>query len=59
MPYTDSNCGNIFSFWYRLFGIYMHLNPSKIIYGVDTFFEKEENEKIGILLYKTFETSRS
>ena len=58
-PYTDSNYGNIFSFWDRLFGTHMHLNPSKIIYGVDTFFEKEENEKIGNLLYRPFEKSRS
>jgi sterol desaturase/sphingolipid hydroxylase (fatty acid hydroxylase superfamily) len=59
MPYTDSNFGNIFSFWDRFFGTYMHLNPKKIIYGVDKFFIKEENEKITKLLYRPFEKSRS
>ncbi len=59
MPYTDSNYGNIFSVWDRLFGTHMNLEPSKIIYGVDTFFEKEKNEKINSLLYRPFEKSRS
>ena len=59
MPYTDSNYGNIFSVWDRLFGTHMNLEPSKIIYGVDTFFEKEENEKINSLLYRPFEKSKS
>ena len=55
MPYTDSNYGNIFSVWDRLFRTHMHLDSSKIIYGVDTFFDKEENEKINSLLYRPFE----
>lgn len=55
MPYTDSNYGNIFSFWDRLFGTHKHLDPSKIVYGVDTFFDKEKNEKINELLYRPFE----
>jgi len=59
MPYTDSNYGNIFSVWDRLFGTHMNLEPSKIIYGVDTFFDKEENEKINSLLYRPFEKSRT
>lgn len=59
MPYTDSNYGNIFSVWDRLFGTHMNLEPSKIIYGVDTFFDKEENEKINSLLYRPFEKSRA
>ena len=43
LPLTDTNYGNIFSFWDRLFGTFKTLNPSKIIYGVDTFFNEEEN----------------
>lgn len=58
MPYTDSNYGNIFSIWDRLFGTHMNLEPSKIVYGVDTFFDKEENEKINSLLYRPFEKSK-
>ena len=30
LPYTDSNYGNIFSIWDRLFGTYMELNLSLI-----------------------------
>ena len=55
MPYTDSNYGNIFSFWDRLFGTHKQLDPSKIVYGVDTFFDKEKNEKINELLNRPFE----
>ena len=55
MPYTDSNYGNIFSFWDRLFGTHKHLDPSKIVYGVDTFFDEEKNEKINELLNRPFE----
>ena len=58
MPYTDSNYGNIFSFWDRLFGTFKSLNPSKIIYGVDTFFNEKENESIKSLLLRPFEESR-
>ena len=59
MQFLDSNYGNIFSFWDRLFGTHMSLEPSKIIYGVDTFFNKEENQKINSLLYRPFEKPKS
>ena len=59
MPYTDSNYGNIFSFWDRVFGTFKSLNPSKIIYGVDTFFNEKENESIKSLLLRPFEESRA
>ncbi|RCL66806.1 MAG: fatty acid hydroxylase family protein [Cryomorphaceae bacterium] len=59
MPYTDSNYGNIFSFWDRLFGTFKTLNPSKIIYGVDTFFNEKENRSIKNLLYRPFEKSKA
>lgn len=35
-PYTDSNFGNIFSFWDRLFGTYRALPQADIEYGIDT-----------------------
>lgn len=59
MPYTDSNYGNIFSFWDHLLGTFKKLNPTKIIYGVDTFFNKKDNESIKSLLYRPFEKSKS
>ena len=59
LPYTDSNYGNIFSFWDRLFGTFTFLNPSKIIYGVDTYFDEKENQSISSLLYRPFEKHKS
>ena len=34
-PWTDSNYGNIFSFWDRIFGTLVYDDPSKIRYGLD------------------------
>lgn len=58
LPYTDSNYGNIFSFWDRLFGTYLFFDRDKIVYGVDTFFNQEENGKIGVLLKQPFHRYR-
>ncbi len=49
-PYTDSNYGNIFSIWDRVFGTYMDLERSQIKYGIDTYMDPIENEHIGPLL---------
>lgn len=58
LPYTDSNYGNIFSIWDRLFGTFMKLDRDKIVYGVDTFFNAEENGKIKVLLKQPFHKYR-
>ncbi len=58
LPYTDSNYGNIFSIWDRLFGTYMNLNPEKIVYGVDTFPDEKENSSISGLLKQPFHKYR-
>ena len=55
LPYTDSNYGNIFSIWDRLFGTYMYMNREDIVYGVDVFFDEENNSKIGHLLKQPFQ----
>ncbi len=34
-PWTDTNFGNIFSFWDRLFGTFVYDDPKKIKYGLD------------------------
>ncbi|WP_299120605.1 sterol desaturase family protein [uncultured Tenacibaculum sp.] len=54
LPYTDSNYGNIFSIWDRLFGTYMELDREKIIYGVDTFPDEEKNSSLKELLKQPF-----
>ena len=58
LPYTDSNYGNIFSIWDRLFGTYMYLEPEKITYGVDTFPDEKENSSIVGLLKQPFHKYR-
>ena len=55
LPYTDSNYGNIFAIWDRLFGTYMHLDAARIVYGVDVFPNEEENSRVGSLLKQPFQ----
>ncbi|WP_372938080.1 sterol desaturase family protein [Seonamhaeicola sp.] len=55
LPYTDSNYGNIFSVWDRLFGTFMKLDTSKIIYGVDVFPDEKKNTHIAELLKQPFQ----
>lgn len=55
LPHTDSNYGNIFSIWDRIFGTYTELDKKDIIYGVDTDFDEIKNSKILSLLYKPFD----
>jgi len=58
LPYTDSNYGNIFSIWDRLFGTYMSMNPEDIVYGVDTFPDEKENSSVKGLLKQPFHKYR-
>ena len=55
LPYTDSNYGNIFSVWDRLFGTFMYMDREKLIYGVDVFPDEIANGKIGELLKQPFQ----
>jgi len=45
-PWTDSNYGNIFSVWDRLFGTFVYDDPSKITYGLDVL-DPSKDEKVG------------
>lgn len=58
LPYTDSNYGNIFSIWDRLFGTYMELDRESIVYGVDTFPDRKENSSVAGLLKQPFHKYR-
>jgi len=58
LPYTDSNYGNIFSIWDRLFGTFMILDREKIVYGVDTFPDEVANGNIKVLLKQPFHKYR-
>ena len=55
LPFTDSNFGNIFSIWDRLFGTYKAFSREKLVYGVDVFFDEDANGKIGALLKQPFQ----
>ncbi|CAM1371257.1 sterol desaturase family protein [Tenacibaculum xiamenense] len=58
LPYTDSNYGNIFSIWDRLFGTYMEMDREEIVYGVDTFPDEVKNSSLLELLKQPFQGYR-
>lgn len=58
LPYTDSNYGNIFSLWDRLFGTYRTIKNEDIVYGVDTFPDEKENSSVWGLLKQPFHKYR-
>jgi hypothetical protein len=59
-PLTDSNYGNIFAFWDRLFGTYRKVEDTKsLTYGIDTHIEAEENNNLSNLLLIPFQPYRN
>ena len=58
LPYTDSNYGNIFSLWDRLFGTFRKFDRDAIVYGVDTFPDEVENSNLKSLLKQPFHRYR-
>ena len=58
-PYTDSNYGNIFPIWDRLFGTYKRMKGNELIYGIDTHMQPRENAHLGNLLKVPFQQYRS
>lgn len=55
LPLTDSNYGNIFSFWDRIFGTYSEVkNQKSILYGIDTHMNKKESNSLSDLLLIPF-----
>ena len=58
LPYTDSNYGNIFSIWDRVFGTFMTLDRDKLVYGIDTYMDEGENAHITPLLKIPFQAYR-
>ncbi|MBS1918070.1 MAG: sterol desaturase family protein [Bacteroidetes bacterium] len=50
-PLTDTNYGNIFSFWDRIFRTFVSVKDTKALqYGIDTYMKEEENNRIKKLL---------
>lgn len=58
-PLTDTNYGNIFSFWDRIFGTFAQVDDTKELkYGIDTHMEAAENDNMGNLLKIPFQPYR-
>ncbi len=58
-PLTDTNYGNIFSFWDRIFGTYVYVKDIKSLqYGIDIYMKEEENNRIKKLLQIPFDEYR-
>lgn len=55
LPFTDSNYGNIFSIWDRLFGTFTKLSNDKIVYGIDTYRNTEHTNSVKKMLKIPFE----
>lgn len=41
-PYTDCNYGDVLSIWDRLFGTFKRLPANQLVFGVDSFMDKEQ-----------------
>lgn len=54
MPYSDTNYGNIFSFWDRIFRTFKRVDNSKLVYGCDTYMGDKEANDIGMMLKLPF-----
>jgi sterol desaturase/sphingolipid hydroxylase (fatty acid hydroxylase superfamily) len=58
-PLTDTNYGNIFSVWDRIFGTYASVEDTKSLqYGIDTHMLPDENDRLGNLLSIPFQKYR-
>ncbi|MDA1028590.1 MAG: sterol desaturase family protein [Bacteroidetes bacterium] len=59
-PLTDTNYGNIFAFWDRIFQTFAEVDhPSKLTYGIDTHMEAAENDNLANLMAIPFQVYRA
>ena len=59
-PLTDTNYGNIFALWDRLFGTFAYVpDTQSLVYGIDTHMEASENDHLGNLLRIPFRRYRT
>ncbi|WP_461125453.1 sterol desaturase family protein [Spirosoma aerophilum] len=58
LPVTNTNYGNIFPYWDRLFGTYHEMAGKDIQYGIDTHPDPNEHSRIGNLLKMPFQKYR-
>ena len=58
-PYTDTNYGNIFSFWDHIFGTAVYeKNMDSLVYGLDTHMKENDHSSIKGLLMIPFQPQR-
>jgi sterol desaturase/sphingolipid hydroxylase (fatty acid hydroxylase superfamily) len=57
-PYSDTNYGNIFSLWDRIFSTYIEVDNKKLKYGLDTHMDKSETDNILTMLAGPFKPYR-
>jgi sterol desaturase/sphingolipid hydroxylase (fatty acid hydroxylase superfamily) len=57
-PYSDTNYGNIFSIWDRIFGTYKMVDNAKLRYGVDTYMDHKDASDLWSLLKHPFQRYR-
>ena len=43
-PWTDTNFGNIFSFWDRICGTFVYGDPTKVVYGLDVLDDSRDED---------------
>ena len=55
LPQTDSNYGNIFSIWDRIFRTFSYMKQEDIKYGIDTHLAENEHSRISRMLKIPFE----
>ena len=54
-PLTDTNYGNIFSIWDRMFGTYAKVDDmQEVQYGIDTHMDPAQNTSLPTLLKTPF-----
>jgi sterol desaturase/sphingolipid hydroxylase (fatty acid hydroxylase superfamily) len=58
-PYTDTNYGNIFSIWDRIFGTFAEKDVDSLVYGIDTHMNPKENDDLINLLEIPFQKYRA
>ncbi len=59
-PLTDTNYGNIFSIWDRMFGTFARVgNPADLTYGIDTHMSPEDYGSVWNLLTIPFQKYRA
>ena len=59
LPHTDTNYGNIFSIWDRVFGTFSKIRKEDLTYGIDTYPDVDSNTNVTKLLKLPFSGYRA